>query len=269
MENNIYMTVLCNDQYAGGVLALCESVRRTKTQIPFAVLCAPAVGENTKEKLRKCMLILEADDISVSNEILTDNIDEYQKWNTTFFKLNVFKQTQFDKIILLDADMIILKNIDHLFSRQHMSAVPSGKLIRGKEKYGLNSGLIVLQPSEVIFSKMVNAIGPTKLQLNNHAIGDQDVIKYVYSDWMNQDDLELSETYNCFSHEMDELCARKMLSFKDIYVIHFASKKPWNTPFKKHLIRSLRNRNSNTLLLNRAIFEWWWFYYLACRRTKM
>lgn len=53
-------------------------------------------------------------------------------------KLRVWSFTEFEKVILMDSDMVVLKNIDHLFAKPDGSA---GKLLQ----YFVCNGYLVLQ----------------------------------------------------------------------------------------------------------------------------
>ena len=42
----------------------------------------------------------------------------------TLTKLHVWKLTDYDKMVFCDADMVVVRNIDDLFEREELSAVP-------------------------------------------------------------------------------------------------------------------------------------------------
>jgi len=44
----------------------------------------------------------------------------------TFSKLNIWKIVDYDKLVYLDADTIVLENIDNLFNYEELSAVLGG-----------------------------------------------------------------------------------------------------------------------------------------------
>src|SRR5690606_3624872 len=118
-------------------------------------------------------------------------------WQFTFEKLYIFSLTQFDKIVYLDSDMLVLENIDELFDKEHMSAVgPAGGRFPGNEDYnGLNSGLLVIQPNTKDFDSLINLIPSVTERLQS--CGDQDVIiEYFIEDWRNRAELHLDDRYN-------------------------------------------------------------------------
>lgn len=50
------------------------------------------------------------------------------RWNQSFAKLAVLGMTQFDTVVMLDADMMVVDNIDDLFDAPAMSAVAAARV---------------------------------------------------------------------------------------------------------------------------------------------
>ncbi len=57
-------------------------------------------------------------------------------------KLAVWTLTEYDKVVYIDVDTLVLQNIDDLFLRPELAAVPD---IYSTDKF--SSGLMVLQPN--------------------------------------------------------------------------------------------------------------------------
>jgi len=69
-------------------------------------------------------------------------------WHDCWTKFHIFNLIQFDKIIFLDADLLILKNLDHLFDKPHMTAALDGEYFGLWEGWPhFNSGCMVIEPS--------------------------------------------------------------------------------------------------------------------------
>ena len=226
MSKYAYCTVLTNESYTDGVLSLWNSIIKTKSIYPLVVLISNKISKEIINKLSGIMHTYVFDeDINLDKRVLKDNSGFFEKWNTTFYKLKVLNLCEYEKIVMLDADMIVMKNLDHLFDRPHMSC--SFAVTSKKVYIGLNSGLMVLKPSKDLYDKMVSSILPAKEAYGGKPIGDQDVYRYVYSDWNSHHELHLPMTYNCYNSEIDAFVKNKELLFKDIYVIHFILTKPW------------------------------------------
>ena len=68
----------------------------------------------------------------------------------TFSKLRAWTLTQFKKCVFLDADTLVLQNVDDLFEREELSAAPD---IGWPDCF--NSGVFVFKPSLAKYTKLL------------------------------------------------------------------------------------------------------------------
>ena len=221
-----YVTYLGSNDYLIGTISLYLSLISGGAQYPFVVMTSPQIGDSEKEILRA--LSIRYIDVSVPNvsrQIQKFNDEHgFPHWNQTFAKLSMFNLIEYEKIIFLDSDMMILQNIDNLFQCDSFSAVAAGHAFPGHEKWvQLNSGLMVIQPETGLAERLISEI-PTTV---SNVIGDQDVIQAYQPIWPEKKQLHLSEGYNLFIDCVDYYLRHGILQKKDIYVIHFEGKKPW------------------------------------------
>jgi len=235
MKKFSFVSVLSTDDYLDGVLVLKYSLDKTSPKYPFVLLVTPNLSQNTIEALRKHNVDLITIEGIASPVVVTD--PRLTRWNYTYSKLAIFGLTQFDKIVYLDSDMLILKNIDDLFEKPHMSAVRiRGKLPEFDESWNqLNSGLLVVEPSQELFADMLSKIGKIERVAS---LGDEDFINAYYSDWPDQKELHLDNGYNIFSfhwHRYREIYGYNFSSIKNpIKVVHYIGEdKPWRV-YRKH-----------------------------------
>lgn len=230
MIKQIYLTVLSTDNYIEGVLALYESLKYSKCEYPFGVFISKNINEDKIKILEQKGIIVIKDRIENQipiNKILikNNNNQNLSYWSNTFDKLKIFELVEFEKIVYLDSDMLVLKNIDELFEKPHLSAVVAGKSYPGNEEWRkLNSGLMVIIPQKGLYQKLVSLI--PKVLNNKEVIGDQDIVQELYSSWEKDSNLILSEKYNIFIEYIDYYV--KKLNYKEIKVVHYiGAKKPW------------------------------------------
>jgi glycogenin glucosyltransferase len=162
--------------------------------------------------------------------------------------LNIFGLNQFEKLVYLDADMLILNNIDELFEKPHMSAVNSGGMLPNLLSWTkLNSGLMVVEPSTELFDDMLSKIGTIE---GITSVGDQDFLHAYYFNWPNQKELHLDHGYNMFQIHLNEYNQLFGYDFnhaqKPIKIIHYIGEtKPWHLYKagyeKKPLYRTLKD----------------------------
>ena len=178
-KNYSYVSLLTNDSYSYGIVLLVESMERVKTKYPLHVLVTENVSAATLELLNQLKVTYELVDYIP----ITEEIYEFNKkinaplantWKNCWTKFRIFDQTQFDKIIFLDADIMLLKNIDHLFTKPHMTAALDGEYFNlwpGWDHF--NSGCLVLEPSHEEFEKILNYAMSLKVE---------DLPNYVFAD---------------------------------------------------------------------------------------
>lgn len=225
--NYSYISLLCTDGYLDGVLVLYHSLMKTNPEYPFLLLVTPNISQKTLDVLSQHKISYKRLDQTIENPKKTIG---NKRWNVNYSKLHIFNQTQFEKMVFLDADMLILRNIDGLFGRPHMSAVNSGGMLPSRASWiDLNSGLLVVTPSSALFNDMLSKVGNIE---GEKAGGDQAFLHSYLPKWPEQKELHLDHGYNIFHTDLDEYHRLFDYGFepdqKSIYVLHFVGEvKPW------------------------------------------
>jgi glycogenin glucosyltransferase len=260
-----FVTLLSTANYLPGVLALNESLRRTGTRYPLLVALScntPVAVEATLVKLGIAVTRFE-DSIEIPEFQNTGN----GHWGNTFDKIQLFGLANYEKLVYLDSDMMVLQNIDELFKRPHMSAVAAGKML-DPTSVRLNSGIMVIEPKagipELIAQRLDTAIHQVAL-LGVNAIGDQDLINAYYEEWTASPNLHLPDSYNVFQFHIDEYIDKKDFTLglpgakgdNVIKIVHFiGAVKPWMKGARfKHFVSCLRRRG-NALHLNKMFHRY-------------
>lgn len=220
---------MSTENYLKGVLALFKSIQKTNSICnQYVVIINENISKVSEECLRKNHIqVIRKTSITIPTYILEKNKDSTSpNWNYTFDKFYIYDLIEFEKIIYLDSDMLVNKNIEELFDMPHMSATIAGKSYKGNEHWTkLNSGIMVVEPKEGIREDL------TRLMIKSSnfrgPMGDQDIIEKYYN-WEQHKKLHLNEKYNVFANYVDFYIERLGYSFEDLAVIHFIGKqKPW------------------------------------------
>lgn len=224
-NKRVYVTLLSSDDFVVGVVMLNWSLQRVRASYPLLVLCAEGLSNETLSILKKH---------KISYRFLTEHIvvdtskvnttKGYDHWNRTFDKLMIWSLEEFNKVVCLDSDMQIIRNIDYLFEKPHMSAVIADQWNEpGLDK--LNSGLIVIKPNLKEFEGLKDVWESGQIKLNN--VGDQDVIRAYYKDWGEHKELILHPGLNVLYSEVSAGIIKKQ-NVHPVSVIHYiGSRKPW------------------------------------------
>ena len=231
-----YVTSLSTNSYLPGVFALNESLRRVNSSYPLLVLTSPEIVPDVTLKLQQAGMVVKA--IHTSVQVPADLKASSGHWGHTFDKLHVFGLTEYEKLVYVDSDMIVLTNIDELFDKPHMSAVAAGQLLNPHWNR-LNSGLMAIVPEQGLPEKIVLTLEKacaTQGLAGATAIGDQDLINTYYSKWTKCPELHLDQGYNIFQCHLDSYieqhgyrlpgCSRRQ--GPEAKVVHFIGPdKPW------------------------------------------
>ena len=244
-----FVTVLSTNNYYKGVVALFESIKRTNTKYNnFVVVVNEDIFEYIIDDLKRRGYYVIRRNKIVFNSI---NYNNYKYWQNTFDKFHVFDLIEFDKIVYLDSDMIVVKNIDELFDFPHMSAVVAGR-DRVNEWKEICSGLMVIEPKLGTADGLINTLKNTNF---NKEIGDQDVIE-KYFDWKNKN-LAISENYNLFADYLDYYINDLGYSNDKIAVVHFiGSKKPWMLNKKEREVLLKNNFENKKTFYNSYLIKY-------------
>lgn len=228
-----YLTVITTDDYAVGAVALWESLRRTAPQYGLVVLITKEVSKPCEEALLRARLTTLRVDQQLqrahgSNAAL-------KHWDNTFGKLLMFELTEYEKIVYLDSDMLVLRNLDHLFDRPHMSAAVPDKLMPGHEAWvQLCSALMVIEPQPGLAAGIMQHVPAVEARMRSFS--DQDLLHEHFPDWPSHPELELPQGYGVFPDSIDRYVTELGYNInfatpdgKTIAAVHFVgSRKPWS-----------------------------------------
>ncbi|PRY48135.1 glycosyl transferase family 8 [Geodermatophilus tzadiensis] len=233
------MTVLSSDDYLPGSVILHDSLVRVGSRYPLYVLVGRAVSPSVTAALGSAgidCLPLPAS-AGLPEDVRTVNArNDRDHWTRTLEKLSVFSLAQFAKVVYVDSDMLVVKNIDHLFERPHMSAVAAGVRVPGNEDWvTLNSGLMVIEPDPEAYARLPELIPATahrRLVVEGAlGLGDQDVITEAHPEWRHTRELRLPDGYNMFTDYLDLHIRQLGVSWsgaEGVHVLHFVGhQKPW------------------------------------------
>lgn len=210
---------------------------RVKTKYPLHVLVTDNVSEPCLEILRQLGVTYSlVDTITTPDDIYSHNLRFNAAtaacWRDCWTKFRIFDQTQFDKIVFLDADIMVLKNLDHLFDKPHMTSALDGEYFNiwpGWDHF--NSGCIVIEPSHKLFEDILNYGKNLKEEeLPEYIFADQEVLNYYFKDWPEKKELHLNKYYDIFAPYVLEEQVKDL--DKNCYFVHYVGRKPWTFWYK-------------------------------------
>ncbi|KAK6924234.1 Glycosyl transferase, family 8, partial [Dillenia turbinata] len=143
--------------------------------------------------------------------------DAYNEWNYSKFRL--WQLTDYDKIIFIDADLLVLRNLDFLFGMPEISATGNNGTL-------FNSGVMVIEPSNCTFQLLMDNINV----FESYNGGDQGYLNEVLT-WWHRIPRQMNFLKNFWIGDPEEIKQWKTRLFAAdpsiIYVLHYLGIKPW------------------------------------------
>ncbi|KAJ3559966.1 hypothetical protein NM688_g1 [Phlebia brevispora] len=222
-----FVTLVTSDSYLPGALALVAALDELHPAPPIS----PEVGFQTvclvtpeTVDVSSIKLLRRAFNVVVGVEVIEQEDDKNLRLlgrldlNTVLTKLHIFRLTQYSKIIFLDADVLPIRPLSHLFTLPHeFSAVPD---VGWPDIF--NSGVLVLAPGEDKFNELME-LQKTKGSWDG---GDQGLL----NEWRGENWNRLSFIYNTTPTAAYTYAPAYERFGSKISAIHFIGEnKPWKS----------------------------------------
>ncbi len=223
----MYLAACFTANYLQGVLALSRALQSNNSAHDLVVMCFndpniidPLVKYNIRYRI--------VDPVVVPNYISDlNNSSNHANWSNTFSKLRMFGLDEFSKIVYLDSDLLIVKNIDLLFDYPHMSAVSAGLMYGKNMGVPFNAGLMVLEPNKDLEAELLFTLERLSF-CRSEPFSDNDVLCTLYPNWDTTIELHMDDRYNVIYDTIHNYVEDHILDMDDFAVIHFAgASKPW------------------------------------------
>lgn len=212
-----YATILTTENFIDGIRVMYNSLRRFST-VDFVVFVTKDISDEKKNILRDCGMTVIASDVPEFPDDVISDEQKRDRWNETLFKLVIFKEYGFDKLVYLDSDLLIRGNIDELFNQENWSSVADKTFYPECGREGLNAGVMVIEPSNSLYEDLISVVPVVAKE--KKIFGDQDVInKYLEQKGITNRAV-LDRTFNT--------CFYSLKAGEEPRVVHFIfASKPW------------------------------------------
>ncbi|XP_030631075.1 glycogenin-1a [Chanos chanos] len=250
MADQAYVTLATNDNYAKGAMVLGQSLKNHNTSRKLVALVGPNVAEPSREVLRKIYDEVRLVDVLDSQDTAHLALMKRPDLGVTFTKFHCWTLTHYSKCVFMDADTLVLSNIDELFDREELSAAPDPGW-----PDCFNSGVFVFHPSNETYGKLLTA----SLEYGSFDGGDQGVLNSFFSDWATADiSKHLPFIYNLSSIAIYSYLPAFKQYGGDAKVVHFLGKvKPWNYTYDAKTKSVKGHSQDDTNLHPHYLLQWW------------
>ncbi len=225
-----YVTLVTNDDYRLGALALARSLRQANAAHPLIVMATAGAGDLDTLAAEGCRIV-ETRRPEFSDGFVRRHERESQHGNApftkggkpdfhdpldNFCKFRLWQMTDYRKLVFIDADAIVLRNVDRLFDYPAFTAAPN--LYEALTDFGrMNSGVFVAEPSSRTYDSMMGELdAPGRFWRRT----DQTFLQEFYPDWHG-----LPYTYNVLQYVYFNL--PDLWHWPDLKILHYQYEKPW------------------------------------------
>lgn len=238
MARNAYVTLVTNADYAHGATALVRSLKLTGTEADIVVMhtggvsgeaLAPVAALGARQVAAELLPTSAAfNERHAKAKIHTDHPftkGEKPAFHTpldNFAKLRLWELEEYETVVFIDADAIVLRNIDKLFGYPEFSAAPNVYESLADFRR-LNSGVFVARPSRATFAAMLERLdAPDALWPRT----DQTFLQAFFPDWHG-----LPVFFNMLQYLWFNL--PELWDWQSISVVHYQYEKPWQADHPK------------------------------------
>jgi len=243
-HKNCYATLIFKgDLYVGGCLVWAHTLRAVKPKADLVVMHTADVSYEAREDMALyfdyVVLVdyLDAPVIDYPGRRFKEN---YAWISLAFTKLRAFALTPYEKVIMMDCDMMFKKNTDELFklntpagicsiltkekdARMHGKHIPAKLVQQSLRSYGIRGCCYLIKPDASLVETIMDSI-PKNVRYGdrNLFIGpdEQILTEFFLKEWTH-----ISHKYGCPTWKEKDLLAPGVKAS----VYHFVSEKPWKT----------------------------------------
>lgn len=248
MQQFAWVTYADTPAYLNASLVLCQSLHDVRTMHPFVLMTPYSFDCGTH--LPKHIIHKQ---VHPFNKTHTSHANA--RYNACSNKVHCWDLEEYDKVCWLDSDVLVLRNIDHVFdvhlpSTDWIAAAPgcrcnifnNPKLVTCPElcpfndptNIYINAGVILLKPDRSISLNL-------RKQSYDHPFGEQDTFNIYFRNRIQV----ISTYYNYLNHISFVHVDVATSADKNIYAYHFGYGKPWE---------------KNTLRVDQHIYDRWCKY---------
>lgn len=231
-----YVTLVTNEDYALGALALARSLRRLNSALPLVVMSTRddlALNELSNEGCEIRIverLPFSEDFVERHSRQAQHKAAPFTKGNKPLFhdpldnfcKLRLWEYTEFERVVFLDADTIVVRDIEKLFHYPEFSAAPN-LYETLTDMHRLNSGVFVATPSRATYDNMLRRLDRSGVFWRRT---DQTFLESYFPDWHG-----LPYVFNALQYIYFNL--PELWRWSSIRVVHYQYEKPWEAAHAK------------------------------------
>ncbi|CAN0154486.1 unnamed protein product [Scytosiphon promiscuus] len=233
VKEGAFVTMVTSDDFVIGAEVMLHSLREhcftRKRHRAVVVMVTSGVSRVKRNTLRDvCDEVIEVEPIAIPSQEEEGHVPSWAKVGYT--KLLVWGLTQFKRVVYIDADALVMDDLDELFHREaDFAAAPD---VFPPDKF--NAGVMVVTPSLCVLEDMLSKVE----KLPSYDGGDTGFLNAYFSDWFSRPSAaRLPFAFNALRTVYWTTHEKKPGYWKAIgpvKILHFCSSpKPWEDTKRK------------------------------------
>ncbi|KAL2085536.1 hypothetical protein ACEWY4_018856 [Coilia grayii] len=233
-------------------MVLGQSLRNHKTSRKLVVMIGPHVSDPSRAVLHRIYDEVRLVDVLDSGDTANLAMMKRPDLGVTFTKLHCWTLTHYSKCVFMDADTLVVSNVDELFDREELSAAPDPGW-----PDCFNSGVFVFRPSKETYGRLLQFC----TEHGSFDGGDQGVLNAFFSDWATTDiNKHLPFIYNLSSVAIYTYAPAFKQFGSNAKVVHFlGNTKPWSYSYDPKA-RTVKGDVQAASSHPSFLLQWWTLY---------
>ena len=284
--------VMKGDSYIPGVICAAESIRISQSKLDIICMVTPDVSAGGREMLLTAVTrVVEVPYLSFNSHPMKTRrqMELYESWMAdSYTKWNSLRLVEYEKIVFVDADILVLCNLDHLFElnapagtfstpwaqefekqsvfnlngypSEHGATVPHTAIMKSLAHGGYTfiASVVMIAPNEDDFKSYCASVEQLQpFGFNNFSTPDEQSLAWFYAnrgvDWTH-----IHQKYNFIVHKIKWILSQNGKLAIPQVLHYFSSKKPWLRNHDEAIVDSVWNTDK----------LWWYYFQHWARRTK-
>ncbi|KAJ8255504.1 hypothetical protein COCON_G00193680 [Conger conger] len=255
VTDQAFVTLATNDMYSQGALVLGKCLRRHETSRLTVVMVTLHVSQGARAALAGVFHQVKEVEVLDSSDWAHLSMMGRPELGVTLTKLHCWALTEYTKCVFLDADMLVLCNVDELFDREDFSAAPDPGW-----PDCFNSGVFIFRPSLQTHGRLLQRAKEN----GSFDGGDQGLLNSFFSDWATEDiSKHLPFIYNLSTSTIYTYLPAFQQYGREAKIIHFlGAVKPWHCTYDHQKGEvSLGDGSLCHPMLSPFLKQWWAEYW--------
>lgn len=209
-----YATVLhSSDTYLCGAIVLAQSIRRAGSTRDLVLLHDHTVSRPALRALSAAGWTPRRIKRIRNPRAARGTYNEYN-----YSKFRLWQLADYDRVVFVDADILVLRDLDALFAFPQLAAV-------GNDGSLFNSGVMVIEPSACTFDALMRG----RRTVRSYNGGDQGFLNEVFV-WWHRLPRRVNYLKNFWANTTGERALKERLFRADppeVWSVHYLGMKPW------------------------------------------